>query len=128
MSKDVTKTILYVEDNAVNLYLVEAIFVAKPHYRLLTATHASVGLELARTRHPDLILLDLNLPDMNGAEFLQRLRADEATAPIPVIVIAADAVSDQRGHLQEHGIKAFITKPFDLSVLEKEVDRYVDKG
>jgi len=128
MDTGIKKTILYVEDNAVNLYLVEAIFVAKPHYHLLTATQASVGLELARTQHPDLILLDLNLPDMNGAEFLQKLRADEATAQIPVVVISADAIAEQRGQLQKYGIKAYITKPFDLSALEEEVDRQVGKG
>jgi CheY-like chemotaxis protein len=127
MSAGVTKTILYVEDNAVNLYLVEAIFVAKPQYRLLTATHASVGLELARTRRPDLILLDLNLPDMSGVEFLQKLCADEATAQIPVVVISADVVSEQRGNLQKYGIRAFIAKPFDLSELEEEVDRQIGK-
>jgi CheY-like chemotaxis protein len=128
MDAGVKKTVLYVEDNAVNLYLVEAIFVAKPNCHLLTATHAALGLELARTRHLDLILLDLNLPDMNGAEFLQKLRADPATAAIPVVVISADAFTEQRGELQKQGIKAFITKPFDLSELEAEVDRVLRNG
>ena len=87
MNQPEPRTILHVEDNAVNAFLVEAIFAEHPAIRLVTATSGMIGLELAQSERPDLILLDLNLPDIAGEEFLSRLRAAEATAAIPIVIV-----------------------------------------
>jgi CheY-like chemotaxis protein len=119
------KTVLYVEDNRANVLLVQAIFESSPTVQLLTATHGSSGLDLARRQVPDLILLDLNLPDMDGEEFLKKLRAAPATAEIPVVIISADATSKQLNHYRQLGVQDYITKPFDLSLFEEVVGQYL---
>ena len=80
MTPNAVKTVLYVEDNAVNVYLVQAIFADRTDIRLLTATSGASGLALAEMELPRMILLDLQLPDMAGEEFLCRLRAESSTA------------------------------------------------
>ena len=125
MSADATKTVLYVEDNAVNICLVEAIFAERAHIQLLTATTGKMGLELAQQHHPGLILLDLNLPDMDGAEFLTRLRAIASIAAIPIVIVSADAVIDQRTLLVDLKVADYITKPFDIDQFERVVDRHL---
>src|SRR5207247_7974919 len=89
------KTVLYVEDNLSNLRLMEGIFSRRPDLRLMPAMQGSLGLELAREHAPDLILLDLHLPDINGEEVLSRLRSDPKVARVPVIVLSADATPRQ---------------------------------
>jgi hypothetical protein len=78
-------TVLYVEDNLSNFTLIERVLVAHRNVKLLPAMQGRIGLDLAREHHPDLILLDLHLPDIHGAEVLGRLRAEPETREIPVI-------------------------------------------
>jgi CheY-like chemotaxis protein len=75
----------------------------------------SVALDLARRHHVDLILLDLHLPDMAGAEVLDRLRADPATRMVPVVVLSADATDRQIARLIDRGARDYLTKPLDLA-------------
>ena len=82
--------------------------------RLLTAMQGSLGLELAREHQPDLILLDLHLPDMLGDEVLRRLQADPRTRDIPVVVLSADAVPSHIARLRAAGAVAYLTKPLDV--------------
>ena len=82
-------TLLYVEDNLANLTLVEAILMSRPGWRVIPALQGRLGVELAREHLPDVVLLDLHLPDLPGAEVLRRLRADERTASIPRASFAA---------------------------------------
>ncbi|MGZ4956813.1 MAG: ATP-binding protein, partial [Methylobacter sp.] len=89
---DATHTVLYVEDNPANLRLVRKIISAKTCLLMLDARTAEQGLDIARTRHPDLILLDINLPGMNGFEVLRRLQDNPVTCDIPVIAISANAM------------------------------------
>ena len=126
MSPIARKTVLYIEDNPVNVYLVQAIFEARSDVQLLTAPCGSKGLDLARQHRPRLILLDMNLPDMDGAEFLELLHADETIAKIPVVIVSADALEDQRAHLQALGIADYVTKPFDIDQFERLVDRHLN--
>jgi CheY-like chemotaxis protein/anti-sigma regulatory factor (Ser/Thr protein kinase) len=84
-------TIVYVEDNLSNLRLVERLVARVPEVRLIPTTHGTLAIDLARQHHPDLILLDLHLPDLNGRDVLDRLKRDPATATIPVVVLSADA-------------------------------------
>ena len=82
--------VLLIEDNLANLTLIENVLTRRSDVRLLAAMHGSLGLDLAREHHPDLVLLDLHLPDQSGAEVLRRLQSDPDTAGIPVVVVSAD--------------------------------------
>ena len=90
----------------------------------------SIGLELARQHQPDLILLDLHLPDIQGDEVLRLLRANPATSDIPVALISADATAAQIARVAEAGVGEFLTKPIDvrrfLAVVDAVKPRNVD--
>ena len=88
-----------------------------------TICYSLIGLDLARTRSPDLVLLDLNLPDMSGSEALRRLRADPVTKDIPVVIVSADATAGQIARLKAEGAADYIAKPFDIAQLTHLVDR-----
>ncbi|HEX4666209.1 MAG TPA: ATP-binding protein [Chthoniobacterales bacterium] len=109
------RTILYIEDNLSNLTLIEEMLQEQPGIKLLTAMQGSIGLDLARRSSPDLILLDLHLPDLPGWEVLAQLQASEATRQIPIIVISADATSNQIERLMNAGARAYLTKPLDVA-------------
>ena len=108
------RTILYIEDNLPNARLVEQAFASQPAVRVIVAMQGGTGLDLAQAHQPDLILLDLHLPDMNGSVVLDRLQADPATAAIPVIVVSADATQGQVDDLLTAGALAYLTKPLDI--------------
>ena len=116
-------TVLYVEDNVSNLTLVESIFKRYPHVRLIAAMQGVLGLEMASQHRPDLILMDLQLPDINGDEVLRRLQANPETRQIPVVMLSADATLPQVERLLAVGARAYLTKPLDvrkfLSVTEE---------
>ncbi len=108
-------TILYIEDNLSNMRLLEVLLRSRPGITLLAAMQGSVGLDLARQHAPDLILLDLNLPDISGKEVLARLQASALTRDIPVIVLSADATASQIERLLSAGARAYLTKPLDVA-------------
>ncbi len=116
--------VLYIEDNPSNLRLLEVIFQDRPDIAMITATLGSVGLELARDQEPDLILLDLNLPDMHGKEVLARLQQSAITRDIPVIVISADATPNQMKHVLGAGARAYLTKPLNVEQFLRTLDRF----
>ena len=120
--------ILHIEDNATNLELVEQVLSRSPGIELLAAMTGSLGLELARAQRPDLILLDLHLPDLSGIEVLDALRADPGTARIPVVVVSADATPDQIRRLKGSGVVAYLTKPIDVGELVQTVEAAVGAG
>jgi len=115
-------TVLYIEDNPSNLRLIERIMARRPGVTLLSAIQGGIGLELARSRRPDLIFLDLHLPDTSGAEVLHRLRAHPDTADIPVVILSADATRRQIERQLEAGARAYLTKPLDVTDLLALVD------
>jgi signal transduction histidine kinase/ActR/RegA family two-component response regulator len=110
-------TILYIEDNLSNLRLVERALARQSTVTFLPAMQASIGLELARQHRPDLVLLDLHLPDLDGDEVLIRLKADPETRDTPVIMLSADASPGQIQRLREAGAATYLTKPLDLRQL-----------
>jgi len=114
--------LLYIEDNLSNVRLLERILARRPGVKLLTAMQASLGLELAQQHLPDLILLDLNLPDLPGAEVLARLRAHPTTRHIPVAVLSADATPGQIRRMLDGGAMAYVTKPLEVAKLLALVD------
>lgn len=109
-----TYTILYIEDNAANIRLVERILEERPDIRLLSAPSAMVGIELAQEHQPDLILLDLNLPGMNGFEAYERLKKDERTESIPVVAVTARAMPEDVRQGEQIGFVRYLTKPIGV--------------
>ena len=116
-------TLLYIEDNVANLRLVERILTYRPGLKLLSAMHGSGGLELALHHRPQAIVLDLHLPDLDGAEVLARLRQDARTRDIPVVILSADATGGQVSRLLAQGATAYLTKPLDVSEFLALIDR-----
>ncbi len=108
-------TILYIEDNTANYQLMQQMLAEESQASLIWAIQGSIGLDLARQHRPDLILLDLHLPDMPGSEVLARLRQEEATRSIPVVVISADATQHQIARLLDAGADAYLTKPLNVA-------------
>lgn len=119
------RQLLYIEDNLSNLRLIERALTHRPHITLLTAIQGRLGLDLARQHQPDLVLLDLNLPDMSGREVLLALRNDPRTAHIPVIVVSADATARQIERLTADGAFAYLTKPLDILEFLATIDRAI---
>ncbi len=107
-------TVLYIEDNLSNLTLIEHLLADHPEIKLLTAMQGRIGIDLARQHHPDLILLDLHLPDLPGWEVLSQLQADEDTNAIPVVAVSADATPRQIERLLRAGARAYLTKPLEV--------------
>ena len=107
-------TLLYIEDNLTNLHLMQRVVARRPGIRLLHAPQGRMGLELARTRHADLVLLDLHLPDMSGMEVLGQLRADPTTSDVPVYIVSADATAGQVLRMRSAGAVGYLTKPLDI--------------
>lgn len=116
------RTILYVEDNLSNLRLVERVLAARPGIRLLPAMLGRLGVELAREHRPDLILLDMQLPDMHGIDVLRRLRETPELRDTHVVVVSADAVPARLREVEALGPRAVITKPLHVRELLRVVD------
>ena len=106
--------ILYLEDNLPNQQLIERLLNDSPGVELLSAMQGRMGLDLARQHRPDLILLDVHLPDMPGWEVLMCLRSDKETADIPVVVISADATERQIQRMMDLGAFAYLAKPINV--------------
>ncbi|MFN2623391.1 MAG: PAS domain S-box protein [Chthoniobacterales bacterium] len=117
-----TRRLLYIEDNFSNVTLVEQMLAERPALELMTAMQGRVGLELARKHSPDLILLDLHLPDMPGWQVLAQLKADHLTREIPVVIISADATTPQIKRLLSAGARSYLTKPIDITEFFRVVD------
>ena len=119
-------TILYIEDNTSNVELVEQVLTIRhSSIQLITNARGKQAVKLAITHKPDLILLDLNLPDIHGTEVLSLLQAEEKTRAIPVVVISADAIPKSIEKLLKAGAKNYLTKPIDVLELMKIIDEFV---
>ena len=112
--------VLIVEDNEKNLKLVRDVLQVKG-YQTVEAGSAEDGLKLARERKPDLVLMDIQLPGMNGIDALKALRADAATASIPVVAITASVMQQDRQQIVSAGFDGFIEKPVNLKNLLETV-------
>ena len=119
------RTLLYIEDNLSNLTLIEEILEERSEIELLSAMQGQVGLDLARQHSPDLILLDLHLPDLPGWEVLSQLKLSETTADIPVVVISADATPSQIKRLIKAGAVSYLTKPLDVTEFFRVLDNTI---
>ena len=124
-------TLLYVEDNPANLKLVEQIVARRPDMRLLTAVNGNLGIGIARDNQPEVILMDINLPGINGFEALKLLRSDPATAHIPVIAISANAMPRDIKKGLEAGFFLYLTKPIKVNEFMDALDtalKYAENG
>lgn len=126
-SDPVPRTLVYIEDNLDNLRLVERIFAHRPNLKIIPALQGALGLELVREHRPDLVLLDLNLPDMPGEQVLQRLGEDPRTREMPVVVISADATPGQIQRLKAAGARDYLTKPLDIQKFVEVIDECLNR-
>jgi PAS domain S-box-containing protein len=120
-------TVLYIEDNPQNIILVERILGRRDGVRLITATNGKLGLEMALKQAPDLVLLDLHLPDMSGLSVLRLLGSNSLTSAIPVVVLSADALPSTRKQLLAAGARRFFTKPLDVKEFLTAIDLFLEQ-
>lgn len=117
--------VLCIEDNLSSLALIETLLQRRPGVQLLSSMQGQLGLDLARQHAPQLILLDVNLPDLAGLEVLQRLRGSPATAQIPVLMITADVSDLTQRTLREAGATAILTKPMNIPAFLAHLEQHL---
>jgi two-component system cell cycle response regulator DivK len=117
--------ILVVEDNEKNMKLLRDVLNAMG-YRTLEATTGGEAVELATQQTPDLVLMDIQMPDVDGVEALRRLRADERTAAIPVLAVTAQAMQGDREHFLAEGFDGYLSKPVNIRELIGTVRQHCD--
>lgn len=115
--------VLYIEDNPANMRLVELILARRPNVKLLSATDPFSGLEIAKTEFIDLILLDINLPAMDGFEVLKNLRNMTAYSSAPVIAVSANAMPKDIEKAKNAGFDDYLTKPINVAELLDVIDK-----
>jgi CheY-like chemotaxis protein len=120
--------VLYIEDNAVNSLLVEQLLARWPDVRFIRAMDGASGMQMARTLQPDLVLMDLQLPDLDGVELLERLRADSALRDTPMIVLSASAMPEDIARARARGATDYWTKPLDFQQFLAGVARALDSA
>lgn len=121
-------TILYIEDNLSNIKLVSHILARQTHINLITAHEAELGLALASKYCPELILLDINMPGLNGYQVLSILQADEQLKDIPVIAVTANAMLQDIERGKTAGFSDYLSKPLDISHFVKIIEHYICKN
>lgn len=120
------RKLLYVEDNDDNLYMLTLWFDVAGGYEIVSAPDGTAGIAMATAERPDLILMDLNLPEIDGWEATRRLKADPATRDIPIIALTAHAMAGDREKALATGCDEFETKPIDFDRLLPKVERLID--
>ena len=117
--------VLIVEDNDKNMKLVRDVLQFKG-YRTLEATTAADGLALAAEHRPTLILMDIQLPDLDGVVALERLRADPATAGLTVVALTAFAMKDERERFASAGFDGYLVKPLDIKTFPDQIRQFCE--
>ncbi len=122
-AKPAQRHILYIEDNSSNRALVMGLVSLRPGYTLETAATGAEGLEQARARVPDLLLVDLSLPDTDGATLCRQLRAEARFAHVPIVALTAHAMGEDKARAIDAGFDDYLTKPLDVPLLFSVLDR-----
>lgn len=120
------KNILYVEDNFENRILVRRVLQAEG-YNVIEATSAQSALELLKDTVPDLILMDINMPEMDGYTLTAKIKENEAFKNVPVIAMTANVMRGDKERSLEAGCDGYIQKPIDIDLLPEQVERYLNK-
>jgi two-component system cell cycle response regulator DivK len=121
---EVKSTILYVEDNPDNRMLVRRILTAE-NYKLLEATNAVQAINLLETTTPDLILMDINMPDMDGYTLTTRIRSMPGLERIPILALTANVMRGDKEKTLEAGCDGYIQKPLDVDQLIREIEKFL---
>jgi len=117
------RRLLYIEDNQDNLYMLQLRFDVLGGYELMSATDGAAGIAMAAAERPDLILMDLNLPEIDGWEAARRLKADPKTRDIPIIALSAHAMAGDREKALATGCDDFDTKPIEFDRLLAKIEQ-----
>lgn len=117
--------VLVIEDNEDNLALMR-LLLERAQYEVLLSTDGATGLEIARKEQPDILLLDLAMPEMDGWEVAAAMKSDMVTKDIPIIAVTAHALPKDRERAFEAGCDAFIVKPFSVAKLIGEIEQLLD--
>jgi two-component system cell cycle response regulator DivK len=121
---EVKGTILYVEDNPDNRLLVKRILTAE-NYKLLEATNAVQAINLLETTTPDLILMDINMPDMDGYTLTTRIRSMSGLERVPILALTANVMRGDKEKTLEAGCDGYIQKPLDVDQLIREIEKFL---
>jgi CheY-like chemotaxis protein/anti-sigma regulatory factor (Ser/Thr protein kinase) len=121
-------TVLYIEDNEVNLLVVQQLLARWSSLKLVHAEDGGSGIEAARRLQPDLVLLDMRLPDVDGLQVLQALRTDAATAALRVVALSASAMPEEVAAARDAGADEYWTKPLDFARFLNDVRRLLPAG
>jgi CheY-like chemotaxis protein len=122
------RIIHYVEDNETNIEVMRGILSLRPQVRLDVSFTGQDGLNAIRRDQPDVVLLDMHLPDMTGLEVLSQLQTDPATARIPVMMVSADAVASQISEVLSAGAIRYLTKPVSVAELLGAIDTVLEEA
>ena len=117
-----TRRLLYIEDNAVNALVVQELVKRRPHLSLSCAADGQSGINMAKSLQPDLVLVDMQLPDMDGFEVLRQLRACKECAQIPAIALSANAMPEDITRALQMGFSDYWTKPIDFKAFLAGLD------
>ena len=118
-------TVLIIEDNEKNMKLARDVLQAKG-YQTLEAVTGEAGVKLAREKAPDLVLMDIQLPGINGIEAFKQIRAEAKTARVPVVALTASVTPTDRSAITSAGFDAFVSKPINLKEFLETVKRLAD--
>ena len=121
---EVKSTILYVEDNPDNRMLVKRILTAE-NYKLLEATNAVQAINLLESTTPDLILMDINMPDMDGYTLTTRIRSMPGLERVPILALTANVMRGDKEKTPEAGCDGYIQKPLDVDQLIREIEKFL---
>jgi CheY-like chemotaxis protein len=120
------RVVHYVEDNETNVEVMRGVLAQRPQVRLDVSLTGLDGLAAIRARRPNLILLDMHLPDIDGIELLQQLKADPSTAAVPVVIVSADALVTQIEAALDAGAERYLTKPVSVTELLGVLDELLE--
>jgi signal transduction histidine kinase/CheY-like chemotaxis protein len=118
-------TVLYIEDDPINTIIMEQLIELKPDITLLTATTGLQGLEMTEQKKPDLILLDINLPDISGLDVSRQLKANKQFEDIPIIAVSANAMPDDIEKGTQAGVNDYLVKPIDFKAFNQVLNKYL---
>ncbi len=116
--------VLYVEDDRINIVLMEEVFRLMPGWTLHVAETGAQAMEMLPQVMPSLVLMDMNLPDMNGLQLIGLVRADARLAALPCVALSADVMDDQRQRARAAGFQDYWLKPIDVRRLREQLERF----